>query len=125
MLLKSFRITPRPPLFAFTIERPLFALREREPHEAPLFQFPPASRQVLQSATYIFLNRPQAVTVSTTQHAKDGSRPDRRGTHPQSNDRNSQCENENRTRHHRTKAHPQAGSKAYHTFDLVCRRPHN
>ena len=125
MLLKSFRITPRPPWLAFTTERPLFALREREPHEAPLFQFPPASRQVLQSATYIFLNRPQAVTVSTTQHAKDGSRPDRRGPHSQSNDRQPQCENENRTRHHRPKPHPQAGSKAYHTFDLVCRRPHN
>ena len=54
MLLKSFRITPRPPLFAFTTERPLSAAREREPHEAPLCQNPPASRQVLQSATYIF-----------------------------------------------------------------------
>lgn len=125
MLLKSFRITPRPPMFAFTVERPLFALREREPHEAPLFQFPPASRQVLQSATYIFLNRPQAVTVPTTQHAKDGSRPDRRCSHPQSNDRDAQRENENRTKHHRPNPHPRAGSKAYRTFDLVCRRLHN
>lgn len=125
MLLKSFRITPRPPMFAFTVERPLFALREREPHEAPLFQFPPASRQVLQSATYIFLNRPQAVTVSTTQHAKDGSRPDRRRSHAQPNDRDPHCENENRTKHHRSNTHPQAGSKAYRTFDLVCRRLHN
>lgn len=125
MLLKSFRITPRPPLFAFTTERPLFALREREPHEAPLFQFPPACRQVLQSATYIFLNRPQAVTVPTTQHAMDGSRPDHRCTQTQPNDRYAQCENENRTKHHRTNTHPPAGSKAYHTFDLVYHRLHS
>lgn len=125
MLLKSFRITPRPPLFAFTTERPLFALREREPHEAPLFQFPPACRQVLQSATYIFLNRPQAVTVPTTQHAMDGSRPDHRRSHSQPNDRHPHCENENRTKHHRPKTHPPAGSKAYHTFDLVYHRLHS
>ena len=50
----SFRITPRPPLFAFVVERELFALREREPHEEELFQFPPALRQSLQLATYIF-----------------------------------------------------------------------
>ena len=109
-MMMSFRITPRPPLFAFVVERALFALREREPHEEELFQFPPALRQSLQLATYIFL-RPHSVSVSTMQHAMGGSRPAHRSPQTSPNESQAQRENENRTRRNRPNTRPPRGSK--------------